>query len=91
MRRLRRKAGWTQDQLGDKIGGWSKSTVCIAEKGDRAFTLDDVDRIAAALGRSAADLLALPPCTVCEGSPPAGMDCRVCGTKGAPVPEEGAA
>ena len=91
MRRLRLRAGWSQQQLGDKIGGWSRQAVSAAEAGQRAFALDDVDRIAGAFGRTVADLLApMAPCAVCADSPPDGMTCRVCGSDGATAPEEGA-
>jgi len=92
MRRLRLRAAWSQQQLGDKIGGWSRQAVSSAEAGQRAFALDDVDRIAAAFGRSVAEILMpMGPCAVCEDRPPDGMNCRACGAEGATAPEEGAA
>jgi transcriptional regulator with XRE-family HTH domain len=92
MRRLRLRAGWSQQQVGEKIGGWPRQAVSAAEGGKRAFALDDVDRIAAAFGRTVTEILTpMGPCPVCSDDPPAGMTCRACGTEGVTAPEEGAA
>ena len=59
MRRLRLRAGLSQQQLGDRLGGWSRQAVSAAENGQRGFALDDLDRLAAAFGMTATDLLAV--------------------------------
>jgi transcriptional regulator with XRE-family HTH domain len=88
MLRLRKLCGWTQEELGAKVG-WSAPVVSLAErsaaaKRNRQFTVDDLVLIAEAFGVAPADLLAVLPCATCQGSPPAGFTCQECGAAGNP-------
>jgi transcriptional regulator with XRE-family HTH domain len=63
--RWRKLAGLTQDQLGERLGGWSNATVSAAErswdgKRVRQFDADDLVALALALGIPLAALF-LPP------------------------------
>ena len=82
MARLRREAGLTQEELGRRIG-WQFRAVSAAERPDgtgRLFAIDDVARIAGALGTTITDLVTPePPCSCCQDKPPAGMKCLSCG------------
>jgi transcriptional regulator with XRE-family HTH domain len=65
MTRWRKVAGLTQEQLGERLGGWSKVVVSAAErswdgKRIRQFTADDIVQIAHALHVPIAALF-LPP------------------------------
>jgi len=94
MKRYRRQRGWTQEDLGEKLGGWSKAVVSAAETMRpgrvRAFKVDELVLIADALGVSVMDMITpKPPCVCCKDEPPAGMTCEVCGTKGTPFTPAG--
>ena len=88
MARFRKARGWTQEDFGRRLGGWSKAAVSAAERSVdgrrvRAFAIDDVVKIAATLGVTVTDLITpAPPCEVCWDKPPAGMICQACGTHG---------
>lgn len=87
MRRLRKRLGITQEELGERIGLSSAnvSTFESSARGGRVrtFKLDEVDMIAAALGVTPAELITAPaPCACCGDSPPAGMTCQECGESG---------
>lgn len=88
MRRLRREHGWTQEQLGEKLGDWTKVAVSAAErsvdgKRVRAFTIDEVVQIAGVFGVSLDEMVTpIPPCATCGDNPPAGMQCLKCGARG---------
>lgn len=90
--RLRLAAGWTQEQLGEKLG-WSPANVSSAERSavagrdKRRFDADVIVLIAAIFGVPPAALItppgAGPPlCGCCQGEPPAGMRCQLCGADG---------
>ncbi len=53
---LRRKRGWTQQQLADAVGS-SNQHIGKLEKGDRKLTLDWISRISKALDVPPADLI----------------------------------
>lgn len=94
MQRYRKAAGMTQTELGSVIG-WSKASVSAAERSGessrpRAFALRDLDKLAAALGVTAADMITPPdPCACCGDKPGPGMTCQVCGLKGAEFQDDG--
>lgn len=95
MRLLRRRYGWDQAELGQKLGGWSNASVSAAErsvgsKRVRIFDIDEVVQLAAVFGVTVADMLApVPPCPCCQGKPPQGMKCQACGAAGAPFGPRG--
>lgn len=86
VRRLRKLQGWTQAELGNRLG-WHSTVVCHAERAaerarrpGRRFSIDDVALLAGVLGVTIADLLVLPPpCPCCGDRPPAGLACKTCG------------
>jgi len=88
IRTLRHRAGWTQAQLGELMDWRTNSTVCAAEgrRGgrQRAFTTDEVDRLAAIFEIPTWQLTT--QCAICEGRPPAGFSCLVCGAGLTPSP-----
>jgi transcriptional regulator with XRE-family HTH domain len=79
VRVLRQRNGWSQARLGELMGWASNSTVCAAEGRQRGFTPDEVNRLA--------DIFGLEPwrlttrCANCEGHPPAGFACPICGAQ----------
>jgi transcriptional regulator with XRE-family HTH domain len=80
IRILRQRRGWTQAKLGELMGWTSPSTVCAAEGRHggrpRAFTVREVERLAAIFGVSPEELTTR--CANCHGQPPAGFACLVC-------------
>jgi transcriptional regulator with XRE-family HTH domain len=83
LRALRLGKGWTQSQLGERMGWTSSSTVCAAEGHrdgrQRSFTADEVQRLAAILGVKAWQLTTR--CVNCAGRPPTGFACLTCGAR----------
>ena len=91
MRALRRRRGWTQEELGERLGGWSKASVSAAECSAkavnsgrmRAFDIDEVVFIADIFGVSVEEMITpLPPCPCCHDEPAPGMACQECGASG---------
>jgi anti-sigma regulatory factor (Ser/Thr protein kinase) len=87
IRVLRQRRGWNQARLGEMMGWHSASTVCAAEGHrngrQRGFTADEVTRLAAIFGVSAWQLTSR--CANCDGRPPNGFGCLVCGVKSVPA------
>ena len=90
MRRYRTQRGWTQEELGKRMGErpdappWSRQAVSAAEKGKRAFAVDEVATLADVFRVAIIDLITPVECECCGDKPPAGMTCQVCGAAGAP-------
>lgn len=88
MRLLRKKRGWTQEELGERLGGWSMAAVSAAERsvdGKRVkiFDIDEICQLADLFDVTVADLITpIPPCRCCGDEPPPGMQCQVCGASG---------
>jgi transcriptional regulator with XRE-family HTH domain len=67
VRAAREKAGWTQTELGKRVGqrlgqrGWSRQVVSAAEQGRRAYTAAELLTFADVLGVSVTFLLTPPP------------------------------
>lgn len=78
VRVLRKRAGWTQTDLG-KLTGKHVSVVSRMENGQRRVTSEDLEVLGAIFGVDAGDLL--PGCANCGGVPPAGFSCLVCGAQ----------
>jgi len=55
--RLRERKGWTQQELADRAD-MHQTYLCGVENGKRNCTIDVLDRIAEALGKSIGDLFA---------------------------------
>ena len=89
MRALRLGHGWSQAELGAKLGYGNRHACVVAvsaiETTRRLVTLEMVDKVAAALGVPPARMLERHVCPICHGTPPANMTCRICGADG---PEE---
>ena len=60
VKELRKSKGITQEELAQRIGLTSKSTICKIERGQRMTPIPVVSKIAAALGVSVAELLEEP-------------------------------
>jgi transcriptional regulator with XRE-family HTH domain len=58
VRRLRKEAGWSQEAFAD-LCGLHRTYIGSIERAERNVSLDNVERIAAALKISAAELLSL--------------------------------
>ena len=56
IRRLRRKAGYSQEAFGDVVG-LHRTYMGSVERGERNISLDNIERIASALGLTAGQLL----------------------------------
>jgi transcriptional regulator with XRE-family HTH domain len=88
MRRLRKERGWLQEELGVKLGGWSKASVSAAERSVdsrrvRKFDIDEVISIAEVFGVTIDELIRpIPPCEQCGNEPPPGYTCNICGRPG---------
>lgn len=88
MRRLRRDRGWTQQELGERLGGRSNASVSAMErscesKRVKKFDADEIAMIADVLGVTPNELFTpRTPCPNCQDSPPAGFTCRKCGAEG---------
>jgi transcriptional regulator with XRE-family HTH domain len=65
IRFLRRCRGWSQEVLAE-LSGLHRSYIGSVERAERNISLDNIERIAHALGVPIRDLLAEP-----EGTPPA--------------------
>jgi transcriptional regulator with XRE-family HTH domain len=84
LRRLRKERGWSQDELGAKLG-WGKSVVSTAERSAdarrvRQFSIEDTVLIADVLGVGITDLLEpVTSCPCCGDNPPEGFTCNACG------------
>ena len=91
VRRLRKARGWTQQELGTKLG-WEKTVVSTAERSVsarrvRQFSIDDAVAIAEVFGVTIADLITpVPPCGQCGNNPPQGYTCNTCGRSGSTQP-----
>ena len=57
VKELRKSKGITQEELAQRIGLTSKSTICKIERGQRLTPIPVVAKIAAALGVSVSELL----------------------------------
>ncbi|MEU3432394.1 helix-turn-helix transcriptional regulator [Streptomyces sp. NPDC006863] len=86
LRRLRRQAGMSQAEAGVAIAAhrgapsWSRQAVNAAERGNRAWTADDVVALAATFGVTPGSLFEeVPTCGQCHGTPPIGFSCLACG------------
>jgi transcriptional regulator with XRE-family HTH domain len=60
LRRERKKCGLSQETLAD-IAGLHRTYVGSVERGERNISLDNVERLARALGLELTDLLRKPP------------------------------
>jgi anti-sigma regulatory factor (Ser/Thr protein kinase) len=87
IRILRQHKGWTQTRLAALMGWRSTSTVCAAEghrgEGQRGFTLDEVERLAAIFGVSPSQLTTR--CANCGGQPPACLSCGAAPSENRPA------
>lgn len=86
LKRLRKKAGISQAEAGRRIAvqrsapAWSRQAINAAERGDRAWTADDMVALAAAFGVTPGSLFdEAPECARCQGAPPEGFACTGCG------------
>lgn len=81
IRVLRQRRGWSQAKLGELMGWPTPSTVCAAEgrRGgrQRGFTTDEVRRLGVIFGVPPGKLTTV--CANCDGYPPAGFACLICG------------
>jgi transcriptional regulator with XRE-family HTH domain len=88
IRVLRQRNGWSQAELGARMGWQSSSTVCAAEGHrdgrQRGFTPDEVQRLASIFGREPWQLTTR--CANCDGQPPPGFTCESCGAPGTTRP-----
>lgn len=55
VRRLRLELGWSQEELADKVG-LHRTYVGSVERGERNVSIDNVEKMARALGRTVADM-----------------------------------
>lgn len=88
LKRLRKKAGISQTEAGRRIAeqrgvpAWSRQAINAAERGDRAWTADDVVALAATFGVVPGSLFEpIPTCSNCFGLPLGNFTCNVCGAK----------
>jgi transcriptional regulator with XRE-family HTH domain len=83
IRVLRQRRDWTQAKLGELMGWPTSSTVCAAEGRrngrQRGFTTGEVERLAAIFDVSVWQLTTR--CANCEGHPPSGFSCLICGAR----------
>jgi transcriptional regulator with XRE-family HTH domain len=56
MKAERVRRGWDQAELGERIGGWTRTMVGDLELGRRKLGVDDIYPICAALGLRLSDL-----------------------------------
>lgn len=56
VRARRRNKGWSQEELAERAG-LHRTYVGSAERGERNISVDNIEKLASALGCSAADLL----------------------------------
>lgn len=54
---LREEKGWSQEELGERIGGVGKSFVSKLENGHKKINLEHIKKISSALGVDMSDLL----------------------------------
>lgn len=87
LKRLRKQAGISQAEAGRLIAEqrgvptWSRQAINAAERGDRAWTADDMVALAAAFGVTPGSLFEpIPTCANCFGLPISGFTCNTCGT-----------
>jgi len=59
LRRVRQARGWSQEALAD-LAGLHRTYVGSIERGERNFSVDNIERLAQALGLDPADLLKRP-------------------------------
>lgn len=90
VRRLRKARGWTQTEAGERFGAiygevWSATTWMFAEKvggrRQRSWTANELAAVAELFGVTVDDLMS-NDCTQCEGAPPQGFTCNLCGLPG---------
>jgi transcriptional regulator with XRE-family HTH domain len=85
MRELRQGRGWTQATLRDwmRVEGVDlhRSAVAAIEIGKRHVRLEEAHAIAKALNVPLSDLMTLPDCSICNGTPPKGFTCTKCGAE----------
>jgi transcriptional regulator with XRE-family HTH domain len=65
MRRLRREQGISQEKLAD-LAGLHRTYVGSVERGERNISIDNMERLAIALGVTVADLVSEPRRSIAE-------------------------
>jgi transcriptional regulator with XRE-family HTH domain len=94
--RLRKAHGWSQTETGRRLSlllegkPWSRQAMHTAERGQRAWTANEIAAAAELFRVTPGTLFESVTCAVCRGFPPPGFVCIECGAKDVAAPAGGA-